>query len=252
MKKIAVVTGASSGMGREMVYQLADRFAGLSEIWVIARRGDRLLELSGRVPKRIRPFALDLMKEGDRAVLAAALKEEKPEIKFLVNAAGFGMTGAVGSIPAEKSLEMIRLNDEALVAVTELALPYLLGSSRIIQFASAAAFLPQPGFAVYAATKSFVLSYSRALAEELRHRGICVTAVCPGPVDTEFFGIALRGGTLKSYKKLLLENPKTVVRRAVKDSMMGRQISIASPVMRLFFLLCKVLPHQLLMRMITW
>lgn len=250
--KIAIVTGASSGMGREMVIQLADRFAGLEEIWTVARREDRLKELVGHVPVPIRCLPLDLTEREDRERLKQELRERKPDVKILVNAAGFGKTGGCGTISPEDSLGMIRLNDEAMVAVTEMVLPYISSNSRIIQFASAAAFLPQPGFAVYAATKAFVLSYSRALSEELRARDIAVTAVCPGPVETEFFDIALNGGKLTSCKKWVMTKPENVVKHAIADSYMGKTVSVAGIPMKGFRLLCRWLPHSLLMRFITW
>lgn len=250
--KIAVVTGASSGMGKEMVYHLADRFGGLEEIWVIARRRDRLDAFDGRVPIHVRKFALDLTEEEDLDTLEKALAKWKPNVKLLVNAAGVGKTGAVGTIPREQSTGMVRLNDEALVAVTEMALPYLSRSSRIIQFASSAAFVPQPGFAVYAASKSFILSYSRALARELKSREIAVTAVCPGPVETEFLDIALEGKKLTSYKRLVLMRPEKVVKCALRDSLMGKELSIPGPAMKAFYLLCRILPHGLLMKFMTW
>lgn len=250
--KIAVVTGASSGMGREMVFQLADRFSGLEEIWVIARRKEELLALKGQVPVRIRPFCLDLTKKEDLAALKDTLKESSPNVKLLVNAAGFGKVGRIGEIPPEQSAGMVRLNCEALVSVTETVLPYMSDNSRILQFASAAAFLPQPGFGVYAATKAFVLSYSRALGVELRSRQIFVTAVCPGPVETEFFDLALEGKPMAPYKKLVTAKPKAVVKTALKDSMKGKEISVHGILMKLFFIICRILPHSLLMKFMIW
>ena len=108
--KIAIVTGASSGMGREMVYELADRFAALEEIWVIARRKERLDEFDGRLPVKCRKFVLDLSRQEDRIKLSEALEEIRPEVKILVNAAGFGATGAVGTVSEQESIGMIRLN----------------------------------------------------------------------------------------------------------------------------------------------
>ena len=248
--KIAIVTGASSGMGREMVYQLADRFGGLSENWVIARRKERLDEFDGKLPLKIRKFAIDITNKESLKVLENALKVEQPDVKILVNAAGCGKSGKIGEISREASLNMVRLNNEALTAVTELVLPYISANSRIIQFASAAAFMPQPGFAVYAATKSYVLSYSRALGAELKAKKISVTAVCPGPVETEFFDIALGGKEQPLYKKLFTMSADRVVKEAISDSMMGKEISIAGPVMKIFAVLCKVLPHGFLMRFI--
>ena len=216
--KIAIVTGASSGMGKEMVYHLADRFDGLSEIWVIARRKEFLDSFAGNIPVRVRVFPLDITKASDLDILRTALIERHPDVRMLVNAAGVGFTGTIGDIPKEQTKAMLRLNIEALTEVTELVLPYLSAGSRIIQFASAAAFLPQPGFSVYAATKAYVLSYSRALAAELHEHGIFVTAVCPGTVQTEFLELALNGKPLPSYKKMIMAKPKMVVKKAIDDS----------------------------------
>ena len=143
----------------------------------------------------------------------------------------------------ESESSMIRLNCEALCAVTHMVLPYMNNNSRIVQFASSAAFLPQPKFAIYAATKSFVLSYSRALGAELKDRKIYVTAVCPGPVDTEFFDIAETTGQVPIYKKIVMANPRKVVQKALMDSYMGKNISVYGITMKAFHVLCKTVPH---------
>lgn len=249
--KIAIVTGASSGMGRECAIQLADQFGGLSEIWLIARREERLKELEKILPVPSRSLALDLTKEEDRKKLGSLLEKEKPEVKFLVNASGYGKIGAVGGVPLAEETGMVALNCEALCAVTHLVLPYLCEKGRILQFASAAAFLPQPGFAVYAATKAFVLSYSRALNEELKPRGIKVTAVCPGPVKTEFFAIAETTGEIPLYKRLTMANSARVVRLAIRDSIIGKPVSVYGPLMKAFWLLTKAVPHSWLLRVMT-
>lgn len=246
--KIAIVTGASSGMGREALIQLADRFGGLDEIWAVARRKERLDELAGQVPVKLRIYDLDLQEREDWDVLLEDLERERPNVKFLVNAAGYGKIGRVGSLDRRDETGMVHLNCEALCAVTHMVLPYLSDHSRILNFASAAAFLPQPEFAVYAATKSFVLSYSRALDVELKPRDIRVTAVCPGPVKTEFFDIAETTGVVPLYKKLVMANPKKVVRLAIRDCMMGKCVSVYGPVMKAFWLLCKALPHSVLLK----
>lgn len=246
--KIAIVTGASSGMGREAVIQIADRFSGIGEIWAVARRGERLSELARQLPVPLRIFPLDLCEKDALRILSAALEKEKPEVKILVNSAGYGKIGKVGELGMDDETGMVALNCEALCAVTHLVLPYIPDHSRIIQFASSAAFLPQAGFAIYAATKSFVLSYSRALNAELRGRDITVTAVCPGPVKTEFFDIAETTGVIPLYKRLAMADPKKVVRLALRDSMMGKGISVYGPLMKAFYVLCKVCPHELLLR----
>lgn len=248
--KIAIVTGASSGMGKEIVYQLADRFGGLSEIWVIARREERLKEFDGKLPLKIRKLAMDLTEQESLKKLEDELKSENPDVKILVNSAGCGKYGNIGELSSNDSKRMVQLNAEALIAVTEMVLPYMSQNSRIIQFSSAAAFVPQPGFAVYAATKSLVLSYSRALSQELKAKKIFVTAVCPGSVETEFFDYALNEKELPFYKKLVLAKPELVVKHAINDSLMGKEISISGPIMKIFYILCKFLPHSLIMRFI--
>lgn len=246
--KIAIITGASSGMGRETAIQLADRFGGkLDEIWLVARRKERMEALIGQVPAKLRLFPIDVTDRIQLEKIKMALEEEKPHVVFLVNAAGFGKIGKVGEVPIADEMGMVQLNCQALCAVTHIVLPYLRRGSRVIQYASSAAFLPQAGFAIYAATKSFVLSYSQALHQELRKKGIFVTAVCPGPVDTEFFTIAETTGDMPAYKQLAMANPKKVVRLAIQDSMMGKTVSIYGLTMNMFYWLCQLLPQSWLL-----
>lgn len=249
--KIAIVTGASSGMGRETIIQMADRFGGLEEIWAIARRADRMEELQTQVPVALRVIPLDLADPASWQELKARLEEIRPEVKILVNSAGYGKIGTVGSASLADETGMVGVNCQALCAVTNLVLPYMPDNSRIIQYASSAAFLPQPRFAIYAATKAFVLSYSRALNVELKPRKIYVTAVCPGPVRTEFFDIAETKASIPVYKKLAMADPKKVVALALRDSMMGKDISVYGPIMKAFRVLAKILPHRLILN-VKW
>lgn len=244
--KIAIVTGASSGMGKEFVIQLGYLYRNLDEIWVIARRKERLERLreKSRVPLRV--FCGDLMKKQIYKEIYNALKKETPDIRMLVNAAGFGRTGTVEAIAGEKKriqTDMINLNCQALTRMTLLCLPYIRREGRIINLASAAAFCPQPKFAVYAATKSYVLSFSRALRAELIGKGIYVTAVCPGPVNTEFFDVS--GAPQNSLKRLTMEKAPKVVRKALKDSRDKKELSIYGMAMKAVHLGTKILPHGL-------
>ena len=250
--KIAVVTGASSGIGREFVKQMGHCYRDLDEIWVIARREHRLLELNqlSRVPIRI--LEGDLLEEEVYEKLEKLLQEEAPDIRMLVNGAGFGKSGTVEEILKEDSktqLEMIGLNCTALSRVTFCCLPCLSRGSRIIQMASAAAFSPQPAFAVYAATKAYVLSFSRSLGAELKSRGTYVTAVCPGPVDTEFFQVS--GQLENPLKKLVKVKAQGVVRKALLDSRRGKDISVYGLPMKCAHTASKLLPHRLILKLMN-
>lgn len=247
--RIAVVTGASSGMGREFVMQLGYFYRNLDEIWVIARRKERLELLSeeSRVPLRI--FVGDLMKKPVYKEYHRTLRELSPDVRMLVNAAGFGKSGTFSDIAEDGrkiQTDMVDLNCRALTRMTQMTLPYMGCGSRIINLASAAAFCPQPGFAVYAATKSYVLSFSRALGAELKYRGISVTAVCPGPVNTEFFAVS--GPLTSPLKKLTLARPSRVVHRALKDSRKRKSLSVYGAAMKTVRLGTKLIPHSLILQ----
>ncbi len=248
MKKIALVTGASSGLGMEAVRQIAEVFPSLKEIWITARREERLKLLEKELPGRIRSFPGDITDPGTRNTIGEALKAEGAQIMLLVNAAGFGKLGREGNLSEAESAGMIRVNCEALTLMTELCLPYLTIKSRVLQFASAAAFMPQPGFAVYAATKAYVLSYSQALGKELAGRGITVTAVCPGPVDTEFFDLAEEHASSPKYKKYVMSKAEDVVAQALSDARAGKSVSVCGGPMKAFRLAAKLLPADLLLK----
>ena len=248
--KIAIVTGASSGMGREFVRQLGYFYKNLDEIWVIARRKERLEALAkeSRVPLRI--FAGDLQKKKVYKELRDALEKEQPDLRMLVNSAGFGKSGSVEEISSEKfriQTDMVDVNCRSLTRMTLLCLPFLRSGSRIVNLASASAFCPQPYFSVYAATKSYVLSFSRSLGEELRKKGIVVTAVCPGPVDTEFFKFS--GKPQNILKKLTMAKADRVVHQALKDCRSGKSVSVYGIPMKLTYFGIKLLPHGLLVHM---
>ena len=247
--KIAVITGASSGIGREFVRQVGYFYHSLDEIWVIARRKERLESLRKhcRVPLRI--LDGDLLKKQVYRQYHSELKEKKPDIRMLVNAAGFGKSGAFSEITSEdKKLQpdMIDLNCRALTRMIQISLPWMSKGSRIINLASAAAFCPQNGFAVYAATKAYVLSLSRALSSELCSRGIIVTAVCPGPVDTEFFRVS--GELTDPLKKLTMAKAPAVVHKALKDSRKRREVSVYGASMKAARIGAWLLPHRLILR----
>ena len=193
MKKIAVITGASSGMGRRFA-ETVDRYGRFDEVWVIARHQAQLEALKATVPFPIRVLALDLTDRTSFGTYAAALAEEPVQVGLLMNCSGYGKFSAVLDTPLAVNLNMTDLNCQAVVAMCQLTAPYMPSGSQIINIASVAAFQPIPYIDIYGATKAFVLSFSRALNRELRSRGIGVMAVCPFWTKTAFFDRAIREG----------------------------------------------------------
>ena len=249
--KIAIVTGASSGMGREFVLQLSG-YVQVDEIWVIARRADALENLKGEVSVPVRPISMDLLDMESFTAFQSLLQEEKPNIKLLVNAAGFGKFGAYHKVSLADDARMIDLNCKALVLMTRLCLPYMASGSHILQLDSLSAFQPVPYIATYAATKSFVLSYTRAANAELRGSGIRMMAMNPGWVKTEFFNHAFQtnGDSEVKYFNKLWE-AKDVVRTGLKDLYKTRKdYSIHGFSVRMQVRLVKLLPHSMVMN--TW
>jgi len=251
-KKVAIVTGASSGMGREFVRAIArDYEKSIQEIWVIARRKERLVELQKELSgsMKLRLIALDITDDAAYEEYVSLLKKENPKVCILINSAGYGKIGNFQELSREDNLGMVKLNCEALVKVTYDTLEYMVKKGKIIQLASAASFLPQPAFAIYAASKSFVTSFSKALSWELSWRQITVTAVCPGPVKTEFFDIAEEKNSIALYKRLVMANPVKVVRKAMRDMRKGKMVSVYGITMNLFRLLCKLCPQEIIMNL---
>ena len=244
---IAIVTGASSGMGKEFVLQLTG-YVKVDEIWVIARREAQLTALQAEMETPIRPVPLDLTDEKSFHTFADLLEAEQPNIKLLVNAAGFGKFGSFENIPIEDDMKMIDLNCKALVVMTRLCLPYMEKGSHVLQLDSLSAFQPVPFITTYGATKSFVLSYSRAMARELKPRGIRMMAMNPGWVKTEFFNHALvtNGNQVQYYNHLW--EAADVVATGLKDLYTTKKdYSVHGLPVRNQVRMVKLLPHSLVM-----
>lgn len=246
---IAIVTGASSGMGREFVLQLSN-YVKVDEIWVIARRKDALEALTEQVSVKVRPIALDLCREESFDTVAKLLEAEKPNIKLLVNAAGFGKFGAYHKVPLRDDSRMIDLNCKALVLMTRLCIPYMEKGSHILQLDSLSAFQPVPYITTYGASKAFVLSYSRAMNRELKGKGIRMMAMNPAWVKTEFFDHAFQtnSGNEVQYFNYIYE-AKDCVATGLRDLYRTRKdYSIHGLPVKLQVLGVKLLPHSLVMR----
>lgn len=244
---IILITGASSGMGIEFALQTDNIFDSVDEIWMIARRKKAMLEVAQHMEHTTRILDMDVTNEAHLERLRHLLEEEKPTIQMLVNCAGYGVMGKFARLREKEQLGMIDVNCKALTQMTYLCLPYMRKNSRIIQLASSAAFMPQPEFAVYAATKAYVHSFSRALNQELHAKRIYVTSVCPGPVDTPFFDIAEKDGKILAVKKLTMVHADKVVAQALADSYHKKEVSIYSGFIRAFYVLAKLVPHKALL-----
>ena len=245
---IAIVTGASSGMGREFVLQLG-AYVTVEEIWVIARRRESLEALREQVKTPLRVIPLDLCLEESFRQLEALLQQEKPNVRLLVNAAGFGKFGSHHRIDIEQELKIIDLNCRALVAATRLVLPYMQQGSHILQLDSLSAFQPVPYMVTYAASKAFILSYSRAMNRELKPRGIRMMAMNPGWVRTEFFDHATQtnGGNEVQYYNRLYEADE-VVATGLHDLYRSRKdYSVHGFPVKAQVFLVNLLPHNLVM-----
>ena len=248
---IAIVTGASSGMGRQFVLQLC-KFVQVDEIWAVARRKDNLEELGSQVTVPVRPVCLDLLKGESFSQMEQLLAQEKPNVKLLVNAAGFGKFGPYHKVSLEDDCRMIDLNCKALLVMTRLVLPYMEKGSHILQLDSLSAFQPVPYITTYGATKSFVLSYSRAMNRELKRRGIRMMAMNPGWVKTEFFSHAFQtnGDGEVCYFNRLYEADE-VVATGLKDLYRTKKdYSVHGLPVKLQVLGVKLLPHSMVMN--TW
>ena len=237
---IAVVTGASSGIGKEFVKQLDDK--NLDCIWLIARRADLLEDLSKTLKTKSKIIALDLFLDKSFERFSEILKEEKPEISFLINSAGLGVSDKFSNISIEKDEETIRLNCETLTKLTKLSLDYMAFDSVIINIGSVAGFMPQANFAVYAASKSYVISFSRALNRELKDRNIHVSCLCPNPVKTEFFKNSPKKNASK-IKQLGFENKEKLVEKSLRDAK-RKDLITSSALAKLIEIVSKIFPHS--------
>ncbi len=245
---IAVITGASSGIGKQFL-GFIDKL-GLDEIWAIALEQDKLDELKNEFTTPIKPLAMDLTNAKHIDKYVKLLGEVKPNVKWLLNASGFGKFGRYDEIPVEQSANMVDLNCKALLCMTEYTLPYMTKGGRIVQIASVAGWQPIPYIATYGATKAFVVSYGRALNRELKSKGISVTTICPFWTKTAFFKRAedTSAGSQVVTKYTALYDPEFVAKSAFKAAIKRKELHVVGFKAKLQCFGVKVLPHSLVMK----
>ncbi len=248
MKPVTLITGASAGIGAALARVFA---AHGHELVLVARRQERLAALAaeitaaGGAPPTV--LSVDLERRDAVGRIAAELDARGLDVANVVNNAGFGLIGPAAGLSRDEQLGMVDLNVRAL---TELSLAFVDGLARhrggILNVASVVAFMPGPGMAVYYASKAYVLSFSEALHQELAGRGIRVTALCPGPVPTEFQARAgLRGGD--RMQDVLSLSAARVAQIGYDGFMRGRRVVVAGLGNRMLVFLVRLLPHGVLL-----
>lgn len=249
--KTAIITGASTGLGLEFVRQLCDNYPEIGSLWVIARRRERLeAAVSGLADRlEINILPLDLCSEESFAALEAELRSKKPDVRLLVNNAGCGYLGSLGELDTDKQTRMVDLNIRALTAVTNTVIPYMSRGARIINVSSIASFCPNPRMTVYSAGKAYVSAFSRGISDELKPKGIGVTVVCPGPMDTEFISLGGIKGNSKTFDILPYCDPEKVVRGTYSAAKRGKFNYTPKAFYKFFRIVAKILPQGLVIKM---
>ncbi|GAF38503.1 oxidoreductase, short chain dehydrogenase reductase family protein [Agrilactobacillus composti DSM 18527 = JCM 14202] len=250
--KIAIITGASSGLGHQYVHTVAKKMPTLDEIWIIARRKDRLVQLAEEMPtQRFRALPYDLTDAESFHKLQGLLDKEKPQVQLLINNAGVLHNGPVASVPIEQQQQMIALNAIAPVMMVNAVLPYMQRHSSIINVASVAGFTPSPNMVVYGATKAFLLFYTKGLHAELRARGIHVLALAPGNMHTALFSATAPGDPAdkKSIVDYLpfLDLPK-ITRRSLTIAKMDCMVYTPRLFYKLYRTLTTLVPASVMTR----
>ena len=247
-KRIAIVTGASGGIGREFTRLMCEE--GLDEIWVIARSADKLTALKETLGEKVRVMPGDLTDVSEIRKIEQTLMEEKPELVYLVNNAGMlKMGNAVEDFSVEEISAMVDLNSKSMALMCKVCRPFLQAGSKIINVASSSAFLPLPYLNIYAASKSFARNYSRALNVELKGTGITATAVCPGWVDTPLAPSSFNG---KKMNLMGVVQPKPVAEKALKAAKKGKDIFVYPFSFKGMHLMAKLFPQRIAMAIWKW
>ena len=245
-RPVTLITGASAGLGAEFARQCAARG---EELVLVARRRDRLEALAAELG-RAQVVAADLAEPGAAARIAEEVGRLGLEVVTLINNAGFGAIGRVDVLAAGRQAEMVDVNIRALVALTRAFAPAMAarGAGAILNVASTAAFQPGPGFAVYFASKAFVLSFTEALHQEMKGCGVRVSALCPGPTRTEFGAVA---GIRRGVPAFLSADAADVVRAGLYGLDRNRALVIPGLANKLTSQAGRFLPRAAMRRIVA-
>ena len=245
---IAIITGASSGIGREFAKQLKEKCA-VGEFWFVARRRENMQALRDELGVKAKIITADLTKEEGINAVREELINENPSVSYLVNAAGFGNLGSFDELPESDVAGMIDLNIKATVLLSHMVVPYMKRGGRIVELGSGSCFTPLPYFNVYSSSKVFVLHYTKSLNYELKKYGIRATCLCPGWVETEFLGKAKANG--KTHPRAMKPTLKceAVVAKCIKAMKRGRAMCVVNWYTKMQHVLFKILPDFILTKL---
>lgn len=243
MQKIAIITGASGGIGQAFVQELIKET--LDEIWVVGRNEQHLLELKDKFGDKIKPICKDLTNSSDITSFSNLLKERNVLLCWLINNASIARMDASREFTSLEIEQTIDLNCKAPVMLSNICIPYMKNGSKILNISSASSFQPVPYINLYASTKAFERNYSRALHAELAPYGITVTAVCPSWVDTTMLTKEING---KKVHFPGIVNAKRVALTAIKDAKKGKDMSICSFYVKCQHINVKLFPQKLTMK----
>lgn len=242
----AIITGASAGLGAEFTRQLVRSRTDIDEFWLIARRTERLEALARELsPRKFVCIGLDLSNPESFRALADKLAAEKPNVRVLVNNAGCGAVGNLGEKSSADLMRVVDLNVRALTMVTQVVLPHMTAGAQVINVSSIAAFCPTPRMTVYSASKAYVSAFTGGIADELRGRGITATAVCPGPMQTEFFDAA---NDHALFANIPWCDPIKVVSGTLKAANKGKTFYTPTAFNKFYRFVAKIIPMKLMIR----
>ncbi len=244
MKNIAIVTGASSGIGKQFALRVWKEYS-LDELWVIARGKEKLFALQEEISIPVRAIPLDLSQSESGETLRQILSEEQPCVKVLCNASGYGVFERFDVISETDNLGMIDLNCRALTQITQIATPYLTSGSQIVNVASIAAFQPIPYGGVYAASKAYVLAFTRAINRELKSKGVHALAVCPYWTKTAFFERSNKNSVITRFD--CMYEPSFIIKKTFRAMKSKRDYVVPGAKAKFTHALTKIFPHGMCM-----
>ncbi len=242
---VAVITGASSGLGVCYVDAVTKLFPEIEELWLIARREERLKEVARKYPdKHCVIIPMDMADMNSYQLLEQKVKAENPQIKVFINDAGIAGGAPFENMELERMMGIIDLNCKGATAITKVFLPYIVDGGTILEVSSTSAFVPNTGLIVYSASKSYLSALTLGLREELKNRHINACAMCPGYMITEMTG----GEPTKGQSHLPIVDTKAAALKSLKAAKKGRAVYTTGAFYKGYRLLAKILPHTLLVK----